>query len=366
MRFSRNSNVSQMLCTPETRGWRSDTFTTKGRHRISQPKNRHDHMAVCRLVPHEPLYQDPPCDGPEIPADSQNMSPDTHSESLLVASSASTETPSGKNTGTENFPVGSWLLSAPLRPYIATFYALARATDDIADNPDLSPEEKLARLDGFDAALTGKLSDDSRYEKSARLLESLTEIGVTTNHSRDLISAFKQDAVKLRYRDWDDLMDYCNRSAAPVGRFLLDLHGESRDGYAASDALCNALQVINHLQDCKDDYLALDRVYIPENWLAESDLIVAALGDTHASRELRAVLDRCLDGVEELLVTARTLPGRLKSRRLAMESAVIYRIAVRLTRLLRRNDPVAGRVALSPFSFFLCGAKGVGSVLFSR
>jgi squalene synthase HpnC len=283
-----------------------------------------------------------------------------------VATSASIETPSGKTTATENFPVGSWLLPASLRPYIATFYALARATDDIADNPDLSPEEKLVRLDGFDAALTGKSGDDSNYEKSTQLKQSLAEIGVTTNHSRNLISAFKQDAVKLRYRDWDDLMDYCNRSAAPVGRFLLDLHGESSDGYETSDALCNALQVINHLQDCKDDYLTLNRVYIPGNWLAESGTTVATLGDTHASRELRTVLDHCLDGVEELLVTARTLPGRLKSRRLAMESAVIYRIAVRLTRLLRRNDPVAGRVALSPFSFFLCGVEGVSSVFFNR
>ncbi len=283
-----------------------------------------------------------------------------------MATSASIETPSGKTTATENFPVGSWLLPASLRPYIATFYALARATDDIADNPDLSPEEKLVRLDGFDAALTGKSGDDSNYEKSTRLKQSLAEIDVTTDHSRNLISAFKQDAVKLRYRDWDDLMDYCNRSAAPVGRFLLDLHGESSDGYKASDALCNALQVINHLQDCKDDYLTLNRVYIPGNWLAESGATVATLGDTHASRELRTVLDHCLDGVEELLVTARTLPGRLKSRRLAMESAVIYRIAVRLTRLLRRNDPVAGRVALSPFSFFLCGVEGVSSVFFNR
>ena len=291
------------------------------------------------------------------------MNPDTHSESLLVASSAFIETPSGKNTGTENFPVGSWLLPAHLRPHVALFYALARATDDIADNPNLSPEEKLARLDGFDMALTGKLIDDSRYEKSIRLLKSLTDIGITINHSRDLISAFKQDAVKLRYRDWNDLMNYCDHSAAPVGRFLLDLHGEPC-GYEASDALCNALQVINHLQDCKDDYLALDRVYIPENWLAESGITVAALGDTCASQELRGILDRCLDGVENLLVTARALPDLLKSRRLAMETEMIYRVAVRLTQLLRQNDPVAGRVALSPFAFLLCSVKGVSSVLF--
>jgi len=162
------------------------------------------------------------------------------------------ETPSGKGSKDENFPVGSLLLSKVVRPHVAVFYAFARAIDDVADNPKLAPEEKIERLDGFDQALMG-LNDDPAFEKAHIVRSSLIYTGVPIQHCRDLISAFKQDAVKSRYENWDELIDYCDRSAAPVGRYLLDLHGVSKDLYAASDALCNALQVINHLQDCKDD-----------------------------------------------------------------------------------------------------------------
>ncbi len=159
------------------------------------------------------------------------------------------ETPSGKDAAYENFPVGSWLLPAPLRPHIATFYAFARAIDDIADNGDLPPAEKVARLDGFEDVLLGRDRDDPDFAKAARMRASLAETGIAPGHCIDLLAAFKQDAVKARYRDWDDLMGYCILSAAPVGRYLVDLHGGSADGYGASDALCMALQVINHLQD---------------------------------------------------------------------------------------------------------------------
>ncbi len=269
------------------------------------------------------------------------------------------ETPSGKSAGDENFPVGSWLLPARLRPHIACFYGFARAIDDIADNPDLAPEDKVARLDAFEAALTGAKADDPAYRKAHSLRRSLRETGVTAEHGVDLLSAFKQDATKLRYRDWDDLIDYCNRSAAPVGRYLLDLHGDSGAGYPASDALCNALQVINHLQDCKQDYLDLDRVYLPLEWFERSGATVAELAAAKASPGVRAVLDLALDGVEVLLAQARALPGGLLSRRLAMESAAILAIAERLTELLRRRDPLAQRVELSRPQFLVCCLRGV-------
>jgi squalene synthase HpnC len=273
------------------------------------------------------------------------------------------ETPSGKGARDENFPVGSWLLAPRLRPHIALFYAYARAIDDIADNPDLAPADKVARLEEFEAAITGKVKGTPGFDKADRLRRSLLETGVGPVHCVDLVSAFKQDATKLRYRDWDDLMDYCNRSAAPVGRYLLDLHGESKDGYAASDALCNALQVINHLQDCKVDYLRLDRVYLPLDWMAAARVDVAELGAAETRPGLRKVLDHALDGVDDLLAVARELPGKLKSRRLAMESSAIVCIAERLTRLLRQRDPVAERVQLSPPAFLLCCLSGVWRVV---
>ena len=269
------------------------------------------------------------------------------------------ETPSGKGAGGENFPVGSWLLPARLRPHVATYYAIARATDDIADDPDLTAEDKLRRLQAFEDAVLGGHTDDARLAKAHRMRESLAATGLGADHVLDIIAAFKQDATKRRYRDWDDLMAYCNLSAAPVGRYLLDLHGEDPVGWLASDPLCNALQVLNHLQDCKDDYLSLDRVYLPQDWLDAEGTKVEALAERVASPAMRAVLDRALDRIEALMVSARTLPSRLESRRLAMESAVIVRLADRLAARLRGNDPIAGRVALGRWDFARCGLGGI-------
>ena len=276
------------------------------------------------------------------------------------------ETPSGKGAGDENFPVGSLLLPKRLRPHVAKYYAFARAIDDIADNNDLAPDEKVARLDAFDKALTGEIENDPALEKAYAIRESCAETNVPIAHCRDLIVAFKQDAVKLRYADWDDLMGYCENSASPVGRYLLDLHGESRDGYVYSDALCNALQVINHLQDCADDYRDLDRVYIPEPWLHEHGARVEDLSGSAASRGLRAAIDRCLDGCDELMVLARQLPAALNSRHLAMESAAIVRLADALIAELRRRDPVAERVELSKPRFLWTSALGAGGVAWKR
>lgn len=275
----------------------------------------------------------------------------------------SVETPSGKAAGDENFPVGSWLLPARLRPHVARFYAFARAIDDIADNGALAPADKIARLEGFAGAL-GTGAGGTGFAKAHRLRESLRETGVTARHGLDLVAAFKQDAVKLRYRDWDDLMGYCILSAAPVGRYLVDLHGEDRRCYPASDALCNALQVLNHLQDCQADYRALDRVYIPEPWLAEAGGSVAELDGPRATPALRRVLDRLLDRTAELVRLAKPLAGQFRDRRFAMEAAMIWRIADRLLGELRRRDPLAERVVLSKPAYLGAGIWGVGHALF--
>ena len=273
------------------------------------------------------------------------------------------ETPSGKASKDENFPVGSFLLSKAVRPHVAVFYAFARAIDDVADNPELAPQEKVDRLDGFDKALMG-LNDDPAFEKAHIVRSSLIYTGVPIQHCRDLISAFKQDAVKSRYDDWDELIDYCDRSAAPVGRYLLDLHGVSKDLYPASDALCNALQVINHLQDCQEDYREMNRVYLPQDWMAGAKIDVDALNKPFTGRGLRQVIDVCLNETAELLNIARQLPGPMSSRRLAMESAAIIRIAERLVDELRLRDPLAERVALTKPQYMLCCAQGILRLFF--
>ena len=275
----------------------------------------------------------------------------------MTASAGAVETPSGKGAGDENFPVGSFLIARPLRPHVAAYYAFARAIDDIADNPGLAPEEKLARLDAMDRALCEDTADPE-LAKARALRRSLQATGVDFAHARDLVSAFRQDAVKGRYDDWADLMGYCDRSAAPVGRFLLELHGEDRRHFTFSDALCNALQVINHLQDCADDYGNLDRVYLPLQWLTQEGETVEALRRPHASRGLRRVLDRCLAHTRELMAQADRLPGVLKSRRLAMESAIIVAVAHKLIAELARRDPLAERIELTRAQFLECGVRG--------
>lgn len=269
------------------------------------------------------------------------------------------ETPSGKDADYENFPVGSWLLPAHLRPHIAHYYRFARAIDDIADNPQLAPEEKLARLDGFERAILGQDQVSEGFEAGHHMRTSLIETQVTERHCLDLIIAFKQDSIKSRYENWQELVDYCLLSAAPVGRYLIDLHGGSDDGYGASDALCIALQVINHLQDCKEDYEEMDRVYLPMEWMRSRDVEVSELGAIKTSEPLRLVLDQTIEATDSLMPEARKLPLGLRSRRLAMESQAIVNIAERLLARLKRQDPLATRIKLSKGIYIWCCLMGV-------
>ena len=191
---------------------------------------------------------------------------------------------SGKGHRDENFPVASFLIHPRYRGAILAFYNFVRTADDIADHATLPPDEKLRLLDRLEAGLTGANTDDA---VAVRLRTVLAERGLSPKHAQDLIAAFKLDVTKLRYRDWDDLISYCSLSAMPVGRFVCDVHGESRSVWPANDALCAALQIINHLQDCKDDYRNLDRVYIPQDALAASGASVEELGAARASPALR-------------------------------------------------------------------------------
>jgi len=267
------------------------------------------------------------------------------------------ETPSGKGRGDENFPVGSFLIRRDLRPHVHAFYRFARNADDIADNPELSADDKVRRLDRMAAVLDGAPGDDAPAASAMR--DSLESTGTTAQHCRDVLRAFRLDATKLRYRDWDDLMEYCRYSASPVGRQLLDLHGESRDTWPTSDALCSALQVLNHLQDCGDDYRNLDRVYLPADVMVEAGIGVEGLAAPAASPGLREVIDRLLDRTDALIATANDLPGQVVSRGLRWESATIVALAGRLSRRLRRGDPLAGRVALSKGDFAAALLSGI-------
>ncbi|MCX7383250.1 MAG: squalene synthase HpnC [Alphaproteobacteria bacterium] len=259
-------------------------------------------------------------------------------------SEASVETWSGKGRGDENFPVGSALIAARLRPHVHAYYAFARNADDIADSDVLAADDKVARLDVMEDVLLGRREAGS--PSATRLRASLTETGVTPVHATDLLIAFRRDATKLRYATWDELADYCRYSAAPVGRYMLDLHGESRDTWAPSDALCTALQALNHLQDGAKDLQELNRCYIPADMMAASGTGVDDLHKHALTPGMRRVLDQLLDRCDALNAEAGLLPRRTRDRRLRLETAVILGLAKRLAGRLRRQDPLAARVKL--------------------
>jgi squalene synthase HpnC len=251
---------------------------------------------------------------------------------------------SGKGHRDENFPVASWLIAPRHRGPILAFYNFVRTADDIADHASLPAQQKLALLDRLEAGLTGKDDSDA---VAVRLRAELIARNLSAKHAQDLLAAFKLDVTKLRYKDWDDLIGYCALSAMPVGRFVCDVHGESRDCWPANDALCAALQIINHLQDCKEDYLDLDRVYVPQDMLAANGVTVAALDAPRASPALLKCLHALAARTERLLSDSDDFALIINDWRLGLEVSVINTLAHRLTRMLMQRDPLCDRVHLS-------------------
>ena len=247
---------------------------------------------------------------------------------------------SGKGHRDENFPVAR-LLRPEHRAPILAFYRFARAADDVADAATASPGAKLALLEAMRATVAGESDSDTA---ALGLRAVMAERGLDNRHALDLLEAFRRDVTKTRYADWDELLDYCRFSAMPVGRFVLDVHGEDRATWPASDALCAALQIINHLQDCAKDYRALDRVYLPADRLAAAGATVEELDAPRASLALRGVIAGLAERTQGLLATSAPFARQIADRRLSCEVAVIQRLGVSLAARLRVRDPLAERV----------------------
>ena len=246
---------------------------------------------------------------------------------------------SGKGHKDENFPVASVLLRPAHRAPIMHFYRFARAADDIADHATASPEEKLRQLDAMRAGLSGEGTAEA-----AALGRVMRERGLDPVHAHELLDAFVRDVTVRRYATWDDLIGYCRLSAMPVGRFVLDVHGEDRATWPASDALCAALQVINHLQDCGKDYRALDRVYIPAETLAATGGRIEDLGGDRATPGLRAAIVALAGRTRDLLRESAPFAHMIRDTRLALEVAIIQGLAERLDARLIARDPLGQRV----------------------
>jgi squalene synthase HpnC len=238
-------------------------------------------------------------------------------------------------------------LKAEHRAPVMAFYRFARAADDVADNGSASADARLALLATMRATLLGGSDGAGTSDASAEaqgLREVLAERGLSPRHGLDLLTAFERDCQVNRCRDWADLIDYCRYSAMPVGRYVLDVHGESEACWPASDALCAALQIINHLQDCGKDYRGIDRVYVPLDTLAEHGMTVSDLGAAVAAPGLRATIRALAVRTDDLLAQSAGFASQISDRRLAVEVAIIHRLAVSLNARLKTRDPLSERV----------------------
>jgi hydroxysqualene synthase len=174
------------------------------------------------------------------------------------------------------------------------------------------------------------------------------------------------DVTKLRYENWDEVIHYCRYSAMPVGRFMLDVHGESTSTWAASDALCAGLQINNHLQDCGKDYRNLDRVYLPRDALENAGASVEALGQQRASPQLLQCLHSLAARTQTLLDQSKSLSTEVKDFRLGLEISVIQAFAEKIVSLLKARDPLSERVHLGPVELLAYSLSGMASEMGRR
>jgi phytoene/squalene synthetase len=193
----------------------------------------------------------------------------------------------------------------------------------------------------------------------------LARTRLSPKHALDLLKAFRLDARKSRYANWSELMDYCALSAAPVGRFVLDVHEEDPSMWPASDALCSALQIINHLQDCAQDYERLNRVYLPLDTLAAHGASVEMLDAPKAPPALRGALAELARRTSELVTRGALLIPQIRDVRLGAEIAAIHALARRLSRDLESRDPLSERVHLGKAGLALVGGLGAARFLVS-
>ena len=264
-----------------------------------------------------------------------------------------------KNADEENFPVGSCLIPKDLRKHVAAFYNFARTADDIADSVEITKQEKLERLNKLERVLLGQEQPDEESQCAETLKNSLQECQVTNQHALDLLKAFRQDSEGFTYNSWQDVMAYCRWSAGSVGRFMLDLHKENPTAYWPSDALCAALQMNNHLQDCKQDYQEKHRIYLPKDWFKEAEIKYEALDDSQTCAALQSVFDRTTAAIESLLVEGSSLPLVIVNRGLRMEVCVIFRLAQRLVKRLKKKDPLKQKIELTKSDWIIACIHGV-------
>lgn len=250
----------------------------------------------------------------------------------------------------ENFPVGSWLLPRAMRRPVTVIYAFARTADDLADEGDLAPAERLAGLQQLDAMLDGIAAGTTQNDFIGRALaDVITCYDLPMSLFHDLLDAFRQDVTKTHYENFGEIMDYCRRSANPIGRLLLQLYGDTDARHLAySDAICSALQLINFYQDLHQDYLENGRIYIPRDELQRFDIREDQFRDQHTDFALQRLMQLQYERAQRLLLSGAPLAKHVRGR-FGFELRLIVLGGHRVLQQLMRNPQDAfARPRLKP------------------
>lgn len=239
-----------------------------------------------------------------------------------------------------------------------SFYSFLRGMDDISDSPVLQREEKREQLRmirlGFQENQPEMLP-----EWALPYYKQVQDKKLSHEHGDKLWQAFWQDTEKSHYRSFSEVVSYCKLSAVPVGRAVLEISGEPKPKLAAADALCIALQLINHLQDVRSDYLERKRVYLPQDWLEQQGLSEKVLHKAETGPKLRHVLNMWLDEIDKYLRQAGHLPNSIRHRGLRWELRIMLALARGLARKLRRADSMAEHVKLGKFHRAILGLGAI-------
>ncbi|MFZ6747469.1 squalene synthase HpnC [Undibacterium sp. Ren11W] len=241
----------------------------------------------------------------------------------------------------ENFPVASLLMPAHLRPAVAGIYAFARSADDLADEGDAASTQRLFALEQYESELSKiECSEDSELQLFKNLSNIIEQHHLPLAPFRDLISAFKQDVVKTRYQNFDELLDYCNRSANPVGRIMLGLYGAcSTENLRDSDAICSALQLINFWQDIAIDW-EKQRVYVPQEDLQRFGISEQQIAAAKIDASWIALMRFQTNRARSLLIQGSPLCQRLPGR-IGWELRLVVQGGLRI---LERLDQIDGDI----------------------
>lgn len=248
----------------------------------------------------------------------------------------------------ENFPVASWLLPRRLRDPVAVIYAFARQADDLADEGDLSAEQRLAALDRMRQQLLGLEQGLPGEEPVFQALAYfIPRYSLPVDLFLDLLSAFSQDVSKTRYAHIGELMDYCRRSANPVGRLLLHLQGQATpQNLALSDGVCSALQLTNFLQDIHQDLTENDRIYIPQDELVKFQVSEQQLHERFSNTAMRRLMNHQIHRAERMLRAGAPL-GKALTGRFGFEIRMTILGGSRILSALKRSEDCFSRPRLS-------------------